>query len=235
MAMKASILIVDDDPDILTVLKANLQLHGFEAVTASTCAEAEERLNEQLPDLVVLDRVLPDGEGVEMCRKWSNQVRGLPIIMLTALDTVSDRVLGLESGADDYVVKPFEPLELVARIKACLRRLKPEGGSVSGEISAGSLHISRTSMTATLRDEPLELTPKEYQLLCLLAEHQGEVLNRDFIRKSLWKDSQIYSWSRVIDVHIQHLRQKIEEDPSNPQCIVTMPGMGYKFMPPKAS
>ncbi len=228
--MKPSILVVDDDPDILTVLKANLQLHGFEAVTAASCAEAEDRLNEKVPDLVVLDRILPDGEGVELCKLWSERIQGLPIILLTAMDTISDKVLGLESGADDYVVKPFEPVELVARIKACLRRNKPEGG---GRIVAGALSIDMASMTVVLRDSELDLTPKEYRLLCLLAERSGEVLSRDAIRKALWSDSQIYSWSRVIDVHIQHLRQKIEEDPANPACILTVPGTGYKFVPPK--
>ncbi len=228
--MKATILIVDDDPDILTVLKANLQMHGFETITASSCAEAEERLEQKRPDLIVLDRILPDGEGMEMCRRWSQQTRGLPIIMLTAMDTVSDRVLGLESGADDYVVKPFEPVELVARIKACLRRLKPEEGDV---IVSGGLTIDPSAMSVTLRGEPVELTPKQYQLLSLLARHPGKVHSRDQIRKELWSHSKIYSWSRVIDVHIQHLRQKMERNPSEPECIITVPGTGYKFIPPE--
>jgi DNA-binding response OmpR family regulator len=224
--MNASILIVDDDPDILTVLKANLQLRGFQVETASSCEEAEECMERRPPDLVVLDRILPDGEGVELCGRWNARHRGLPIIMLTAKDSVSDRVLGLESGADDYVVKPFEPLELVARIKACLRRLKPED---RGRLEAGGIVIDRASMTVTLEGEPVELTPREYRLLCLFAEHRGEVLSRDFIRKAVWKDSKIYSWSRVIDVHIQHLRQKIEADPSNPEYIKTVTGTGYRF------
>lgn len=225
--MKGNILIVDDDPDILTVLKANLQLHGFEVVIASSCAEAEERLNERMPDLVVLDRKLPDGEGVELCSRWNRKHKGVPVIMLTAMDSVSDRVLGLECGADDYVVKPFEPMELVARIKACLRRLRP---GTREKITTGELSIDRSSMTVTLRGNSLELTPKEYQLLCLFVEHIDEVLSREFIRKVLWKDSQIYSWSRVIDVHIQHLRQKIEDDPSDPHTLIAIPGTGYRFV-----
>lgn len=228
------ILIVDDDPDILTVLKANLRLHGFDVDTAASCAEAEERLKEHLPDLVVLDRKLPDGDGMELSGLWNLRYRGLSVIVLTAMDSISDRVLGLESGADDYVVKPFEPLELVARIKACLRRLKPSGGPET--ITAGALSINKTSMTVLKNGEPLDLTPKQYQLLSLFVEHPGEVLSREFLRKTLWEDSQLYSWSRVIDVHVQHLRQKIEDDPSNPRMLVTIPGRGYRFdVPEKAA
>lgn len=227
---KACILVVDDDPDILTVLKANLELHGFYVKTASTCAEADAIVRESEPNLVVLDRILPDGEGSELCRHWGREQRRMPVIMLTAMDSVSDKVLGLESGADDYVIKPFEPLELMARIKACLRRLQ---SGTREKINLGDIQIDRKSMTVTKTGQPLELTPKEYQLLCLLIDHEGEVLSRETIRKALWKkDTQIYSWSRVIDVHIQHLRQKIEMDPVNPLMIKTVTGTGYRFEPP---
>lgn len=224
--MKDSILLVDDNPDILTVLKANLELHGFDVLTAASCHEAAERLNERPPDLVVLDRMLPDGDGLELCSHWTKQNSSLPIILLTARDSVSDRVLGLESGADDYVVKPFEPLELVARIRACLRRLRPAGKE---KLSMGLFAVDRARMSVTLGGQPLTLTPKEYHLLCLFMEHPGEVISRDTIRKELWKDTTIYSWSRVIDVHIQHLRQKVEKDPSSPVHIKTVVGMGYRF------
>ena len=227
--MKASILVVDDSPDILTVLKANLQLHGYEVRTADSLEAAREAARERRPDLVVLDRILPDGDGIELCSSWKESFPSLPIIMLTARDQVSDKVLGLESGADDYVVKPFEPMELVARIKVCLRRLRP-GRKES--ISIGGIVIDRSSMTVTCRGVPVDLTPKEYQLLCLFAEHPGEVLSREVIRKHLWKDRQIYSWSRVIDVHVQHLMKKIEKDPSEPTCIRTVVGVGYRFEPP---
>jgi len=222
----ARILVVDDDRDICTVLKANLQLYGYQVDTACSATEAEARVAEVKPDLVVLDRVLPDGEGVEICGRWSKLYKGMPIIMLTARDSVSDRVVGLDSGADDYVVKPFEPLELVARIKACLRRMTPE---FKEKLTLGALTVDKTSMTVTLEGKAVELTPKEYQLLCLLLDHKGEVLSRETIRKTLWKNSSLYSWSRVIDVHVQHLRQKLEKDPANPEYIKTILGTGYKF------
>lgn len=224
--MKDTILIVDDNPDILTVLRANLELHRLRVLTAASCQEAQRSLEENRPDLVVLDRMLPDGDGVNLCKQWRQQERSLPVILLTARDTVSDKVLGLESGADDYVVKPFEPLELIARIKACLRRLKPEGRE---KLSLGEFALDKAAMAVTLRGRPLDLTPKEYRLLCLFMEHPGEVTSRDTIRKELWRNTSIYSWSRVIDVHIQHLRQKIEADPSNPVHIRTVVGTGYRF------
>ena len=124
------------------------------------------------------------------------------------------------------IVKPFEPLELVARIKACLRRVRPGKGE---QVSVGEITIDRSSMTVTCHGTPVELTPKEYQLLCLFAEHPGEVLSREVIRKHLWKDRQIYSWSRVIDVHVQHLRRKIEKDPADPRYVKTIVGVGYRF------
>ena len=224
--MKASILVVDDNPDILTVLKANLQLHDYRVVTAGSLRAAVLKVEEERPDLVVLDRILPDGDGIELCGTWKETFPSLPIIMLTARDQVSDKVLGLESGADDYVVKPFEPLELVARIKACLRRVRPGKGE---HLSVGEITIDRSSMTVTCRGTSVELTPKEYQLLCLFAEHTGEVLSREVIRKHLWRDRQIYSWSRVIDVHVQHLRRKIEKDPADPRYVKTIVGVGYRF------
>jgi len=226
--MSDKILIVDDNRDILTVLRANLELHGFAVLAAETGKDAAAILDESTPDLVVLDRMLPDCDGAELLNQWRQQERTVPVILLTARDSVSDRVLGLESGADDYVVKPFEPLELIARVKACLRRLKPEGKTV---LSAGDFFLDRAAMRITLRGTPLELTPKEYRLLSLFLEHQGEVISRERIKKELWKNTKIYSWSRVIDVHIQHLRQKIEPVPSDPVHIRTVIGTGYMFEP----
>ncbi len=220
------ILVVDDDPDIINVLKANLELHDYEVDTAMNCRETEERLSERLPDLVILDLMLPDGDGIEVCRRIKGEFRDLPIIMLTARDRISDKVMGLESGADDYVVKPFETLELIARIKACLRRYRVQEPDV---LQAGDVKIDYQRRLVEVRGRRIELTPKEFELLCLLMENRGKVLSRDFIRRSLWRGSQLYSWSRVIDVHIQHLRQKIEEDPSAPEYILTIAGVGYRF------
>ena len=226
--MNKRILAVDDDVDILKVLKANLELHNYEVVTADTWQKAQEVLSLSHPDLILLDVMLPDGDGIEICRELRKKRARVPIIMLTARDKISDKVMGLESGADDYVVKPFETLELIARIKACLRRVK---SPVEDEqVQVGNIKINYKKRLVTVSEKRVDLTPKEYNLLCFLVNHRGEALSRDSIRKNIWKDSHIYSWSRVIDVHIQHLRQKIEKDPSKPKYIITVSGAGYRFM-----
>lgn len=223
--MKKHLLVVDDDPDILKVLKANLELYGFDAITAGNWAKAKEILKDHLPDLIILDLMLPDGDGIEICKLLKEQYRKTPIIMLTAKDSVSDKVMGFESGADDYIVKPFETLELIARIKACLKRTMP----VDSTIVINDLEVNSRAHTVKLKGKEIELTPKEYELLYLFITNRGEVISREFIRKKIWRDSKIYSWSRVIDVHIQHLRHKIEKDPSEPEYVLTVPGSGYKF------
>ena len=226
--MNNRILAVDDDADILKVLKANLELHDYEVLTADTWQKAQKVLSMSQPDLILLDVMLPDGDGIEICRELRKDFSMVPIIMLTARDKISDKVMGLESGADDYVVKPFETLELVARIKACLRRVK---SPVDDEkIQIGNIKINYKKRLVKVSGKQVDLTPKEYNLLCFLVNHRGEALSRDSIRKNIWKDSHIYSWSRVIDVHIQHLRQKIEKDPSKPKYIITVSGAGYRFM-----
>lgn len=220
------ILVIDDDPDILTVLKANLELHKFAVTTADSWSEGEKALSSKKPDLLILDLMLPDGNGIDICRTIRTQNASFPIIMLTAKDKISDKVIGLESGADDYVVKPFETLELIARIKACLRRSRP---AFEDQVTIGSLHIDYKRRIVKIKDREIILTPKEYDLLCFLISKRGTVVNREEIKQHLWKESQIYSWSRVIDVHVQHLRQKIEEDPSSPEYVVTVSGLGYRF------
>jgi DNA-binding response OmpR family regulator len=224
--LKKQLLVVDDDPDILRVLKANLELYGFAPIMAGSWTMAQELLNTVLPELIILDLTLPDGDGMEICRQLKDLYPKIPIIMLTAKDRVSDKVMGLESGADDYIVKPFETLELIARIKACLRRNEPR----EKKIAIGDLIVDLMAGNVFVRNSPVTLTRKEYDMLCLLLKHRGEVVSRDLIRKTIWKSSKLYSWSRVIDVHIQHLRQKIETDPSNPAYLITVPGKGYKFL-----
>lgn len=223
--MKKQLLVVDDDPDILKVLKANLELYGFDTITAGNWAKAKEILNDHLPDLIILDLMLPDGDGIQICKLLKDRHPRIPIIMLTAKDSVSDKVMGFESGADDYIVKPFETLELIARIKACLKRTMP----VDSTIAINDLEVNFNTHTVKLKGTEIELTPKEYELLYLFITNRGEVISREFIRKKIWRDSKIYSWSRVIDVHIQHLRHKIEKDPSEPEYVLTVPGSGYKF------
>lgn len=223
---KKTICIVDDDRDILQVLAANLMLHGFSVLTAETVSSCREQVCRQIPDLIVLDAMLPDGDGFSVCKSLREAYPSMPIIMLTARDKVSDKVIGLESGADDYVVKPFETLELIARIKVCLRRLQPVTAAV---VHAGDVTIDLERRQVHVRGTQVVLTSKEFELLGLLAGKHGKVVSREEIRRHLWKESEIYSWSRVIDVHIQHLRQKIEESPSDPRYILTVPGIGYRM------
>jgi len=224
--LKQRLLVVDDDPDILRVLKANLELYGYEVLLAPAWAAAAEILGRELPDLVILDITLPDGNGVDICRELKGRYPKTPVILLTAKDRVSDKVMGLESGAEDYIVKPFETLELMARIKVCLRRYRPS----DEKAEVGDLCIDFKKRCVHRSGKQVELTPREYDLLCLFVTNRGEPLSREFIRKTIWKGSQIYSWSRVIDVHIQHLRQKIEKKPLEPEYILTVPGVGYKLM-----
>ncbi|HAK88597.1 MAG: DNA-binding response regulator [Nitrospirae bacterium GWC2_46_6] len=226
--MSNKILVIDDDTDILKVLKANLELHKFDVATAASWSEGQKAIALNKPDVLILDLMLPDGDGIDICRTLRVQYPALPIIMLTAKDKISDKVIGLESGADDYVVKPFETLELIARIKACLRRTKT---AAEEQITIGDLSIDCKRRVVRIKNREIILTPKEYDLLSLLVENRGSVVGREQIKKHLWKESKIYSWSRVIDVHIQHLRQKIETNPAEPEYIITISGIGYKFRP----
>jgi DNA-binding response OmpR family regulator len=226
-AEKITLLVVDDDADIRTVLKANLGLHGFHVITAANLTEAREVLKTAFPALVILDLTLPDGDGLDFCGEFKASHPQIPVIMLTARDKLQDKIIGLETGADDYVVKPFETSELLARIRARLRQAQPS--EPVHTISAGDLQVDIANHLVTLRREAVPLTPKQFQLLVFLIENRGRLVTREEIRRSLWKDSPIYSWSRVIDVHIQHLRQKLEDDATAPKYIITVLGQGYRF------
>lgn len=225
------IMVVDDDPDILTVLQGNLELAGYRVETFTAGLPAQEALRENPPDLLILDLTLPDIDGVLLCRRLREEGCDLPVIMLTARDTLADKVLGLEGGGDDYMVKPFAFLELQARIRTCLRRRQTGRRSAEPPVvlEFGGLRIDRHRRLVTRGGHRIELTNKEFSLLQLLAENCGRVLTREEIRKALWGQRQLYSWSRAIDVHIRHLRQKIEEDPEQPTLIHTVIGVGYRL------
>lgn len=222
-----TLLAVDDDQDIRTVLKANLGLHGFNVITAANLAEARDILQAASPALIILDLTLPDGDGLDFCGEIKALQPQTPVIMLTARDKLQDKIIGLETGADDYVVKPFETCELLARIRARLRQTQPTEDTRT--ICAGDLMVDINNHQVTRRDESIALTPKQFQLLAFLMENSNRLVTREEIRRTLWKDSPIYSWSRVIDVHIQHLRQKLEDDAAAPKYIVTVMGQGYRF------
>ncbi len=223
-----SLLAIDDDEDILIILKANLSLHGFEVTTASSLTAARTLLASFTPALILLDLTLPDGDGLDFCQDLKQDNPRLPIIMLTARDKLQDKIVGLETGADDYVVKPFATSELLARIRARLRQSEPVVRSGT-TIRCGDLVADLDNHQVTRRGEAVPLTPKQFQLLAYLLENCGRLVTREDIRRALWKDSPIYSWSRVIDVHIQHLRQKLEDDATAPQYIVTVVGQGYRL------
>lgn len=219
------ILLVDDDSDILRILRDNLELDGYKVCAASTGKEALRLFESVRAVLIVLDLSLPDIDGIQVCRSIREK-SNVPIIMLTARDRLPDKVLGLETGADDYLVKPFDYLELAARIKACLRRQGPVFGAAE-IIELDDLKIDVGKNTVWKRGEKVSLTQREFTLLVLLARNAGRVLDRTVIRRTLWPEGELYRDSRVIDVHVQHLRSKLEDNPAEPRHVVTVPGVGY--------
>jgi len=225
----ARILVVEDDPDIRTVLMDQLTLDGYDAVGASTGKDALKRLDETAPDLVILDLKLPDIDGLLICQQI-RQKSDVPIIIVSARDSLPDKIRGLEVGADDYVTKPFEYLELEARIRACLRRRKVQVKDTE-PLDFGELKIYRQRRMIEVSGKEIKLTKKEFELLSLFIENQGKVLTREFLSSRLWNKKEVYPWSRALDVHIRRLRKKIEPDPANPRYILTHAGVGYRFTP----
>ncbi|MGQ9881074.1 MAG: response regulator [Armatimonadota bacterium] len=220
-------LVVDDEQPLLDALRYALQREGFEVITATDSEEALQVFGEQNPDLVILDVMLPTRSGFEVCqilRKRSN----LPIIMLTAKGTESDRVVGLEIGADDYVTKPFSMRELMARIRSVLRRASSPSAPAGPVLKAGVLVLDVNQYEARLGDTLLNLSPKEFELLRFLMEHPGQVFSRQNLLDRVWGEDK-YIEERTVDVHIHWLREKIEPDPRKPKYLLTVRGVGYKF------
>jgi DNA-binding response OmpR family regulator len=235
--MAEKVLVVEDETALRETLAYNLRKEGYEIEAVGDGREAVEIARLARPDLIVLDLMLPGMDGFEVCRVIRREM-STPIIMLTARDDEIDRVVGLEVGADDYLTKPFSMRELMARVKAQLRRsrLIEDELQKSREAAApahdvlkfGNLVINRTRSEVTLEGQPLQVKPQEYQLLLFFAEHRGQMLSRQFVLERVW------GWdftgdSRTVDVHVRWLRQKIESDPSHPQRIVTVRGGGYRF------
>lgn len=225
--LNQTILVIDDDEDIVKTIKGNLELDGYAVRFAHEGRSGIELAREHRPHLVVLDLNLPDIDGIKACQFMRREF-DFPIIMLTARDGLSDMVLGLECGADDYVVKPFNALELSARIKAVLKRT--ERSMVKSCYEGKCVTIDFKSRQVHVRGHCVQLTKTEYELLELFVSYPGEVLSREFIREQIWRDSGLYKHSRTVDVHIQRLRKKLESDPNNPRFIVTVAGVGYKYM-----
>ncbi|KLU60470.1 transcriptional regulatory protein WalR [Peptococcaceae bacterium CEB3] len=224
-----TILVVDDEKPIQELLRFNLEKEGYKVRLAADGAEALDWVEKELPDLMILDLMLPGMTGLEVCRRlrMMPKYRELPIIMLTAKGEEIDKVLGLELGADDYMTKPFSPRELVARIKARLRRVTVTPDD-SVEIKRGDLRMDLGRFQVFVQGQETELTPKEFELLRVLVLNPGRVYSRDELLEQIWG----YDYAgdtRTVDVHIRHLRQKIEQDPSNPSRIETLRGVGYRF------
>ncbi|MGG2095152.1 response regulator transcription factor [Bacillus sp. S13(2024)] len=235
--MSNRILVVDDEEFILTLIEFNLQQAGFEVITAMDGETALNKAQTERPDLIILDLMLPKMDGMEVCKELRLQRIMTPILMLTAKDDEFDKVLGLELGADDYMTKPFSPREVVARVKAILRRTKLHDEQVpevedENSIIIAELKILPDFYEAYFQGEKLELTPKEFELLVYLARHKSRVLTRDQLLSAVW-NYDFAGDTRIVDVHISHLRDKIEKNTKKPTYIKTIRGLGYKLEEPK--
>ena len=227
----ARILLVDDEQSIQTLLSYPLRKDGYDVVQAVDGREALARFDEQNFDLVVLDVMLPQMDGLEVCRRLRSQ-SSVPIIMLTAKSEEIDKVVGLELGADDYITKPFSLREFSSRVKAVLRRAEMSHQATDGvdeePLSVGNLRIDFLKRTAKVQGEEVTLTFVEFEILSTLARAPGRVFTRDMLLAGIWGDS-AYRDQRTIDVHIRHLREKLEQDPKEPEYLFTVRGVGYRF------
>lgn len=224
------ILIVDDDPDCLATITDSLEWEGFQVVCSERGREALGRYRNEDVALVILDLNLLDVDGIQVCRRIRKESE-IPIIILSGRSTVSDRVLGLEAGADDYVTKPCDCLELCARIRAVLGRRYRSARSQE-VLVVGPLQIDCQNRTVCKNGKPVDLTKTEFELLEHMARCPNEALKRSLLIRSVWDGKDLSQNSRVLDVHVQHLRAKLEDDPSQPQLIMTVPGVGYLLSVP---
>ncbi len=230
MSTQKKILIVDDEQSIRTLLEYNLKQAQYETVSVADGEEAVQKAESEKPDLILLDLMLPKMDGIDVCKTLKRRGIDIPIIMLTAKGDELDKVLGLEIGADDYMTKPFSPREVVARVKAVLRR---SGDSVdrsedNSMISSGALTVHPEQYGAYLDKVELEFTPKEFELLVYFMQNKNRVLSRDQLLSAVW-NYDFAGDTRIVDVHVSHLREKIEENTKKPTFIKTVRGIGYKF------
>jgi two-component system response regulator VicR len=226
--VSAKILIVDDEPPIIDMLRYNLERGNYEVVVAWDGEEAVRKAQSERPDLIILDLMLPRLDGLEVCRAVRRQ-RDVPIIMLTARDDEIDRVVGLELGADDYVLKPFSMRELMVRVKNVLRRTSPRPAETSPDLSrVGPLRLELRGREATLHGQNLDLTTLEYELLAYLVQHAGQVLSREQLLNGVW-GYDYYGDQRVVDAAVKRLRAKLRPAEPTEELIVTVRGVGYKL------
>ncbi len=233
--VRQTILVVDDEPMVREVVCRYLQLDGFDVVELDNGDDALRWLERHLPDLVVLDVMLPGVDGFEIIRQLRSR-SAVPVIMLTARADETDRIVGLELGADDYVVKPFSPRELTARVKTVLRRAVAAGGGAAEVVTAEELHFDGLAIDLRTREvvadgRPIELTPKEFDLLARLAQAPRQVFTRRQLLEAVWDSAPEYQDPATVTVHVGRIRQKLEADPSAPRWITTARGVGYRFEP----
>ncbi|HSE82190.1 MAG TPA: response regulator transcription factor [Gaiellaceae bacterium] len=224
---KRTILLIEDEEAISEPLAAALAREGFDPVVAGTAAHGLELFERRSPDLVLLDVMLPDGDGRDLLRRIRETSR-TPVVMLTARGEEMDRVLGLELGADDYVTKPFSAAELAARIRAVLRRAGEAAAPGATVLEAGDVRMNLDTHEATRAGEPLELTVKEFELLRVLLEHAGKLVKRDDLVHEVW-DPAWFGSTKTLDVHISALRKKLGDDPAAPRYVHTVRGVGFRF------
>ncbi|RXZ80803.1 DNA-binding response regulator [Paenibacillaceae bacterium] len=231
--MNTKILVVEDEPAISRLIEFNLKLIGYEVHCIYDGEAVFDVLKTFRPDLIILDLMLPKMDGLQVCRELRRQENAVPIIILTALHDVTDRIAGLDNGADDYLSKPFSPQELNSRIQAVLRRTQALPASNKGDVYAiGRLSVHVDQREVVVDGAPIELTPKEFELLLFLCRHRGNALSRQQLLSSVW-DYHFLANTRIVDVHISHLRDKIERNPRNPEYIMTVRSFGYKFTGPQ--
>jgi two-component system response regulator ResD len=228
---QGTVLVVDDEPTIVEVVARYLERAGYETLEAGDGLEALRLAELHRPDLIVLDVMLPGVDGIEaMQRLHEGPGKPVPVILLTARGEESDRLVGLRRGADDYVVKPFSPAELVARVDAVLRRVSPPAEAAPAPIEVGPLRIDTAMRTVTLDGEEVSLTQREFDLLAYLAAHPGQVFSRDQLMEAVW-NYPFYTDTSTVTVHVRRLRAKLGDDPSEPSFIETVWGVGYRLRP----
>jgi len=227
--MSKKILILEDDPGILLSLKDELESEGYIVFEAEDGGKGLALIKEKKPDLIILDIMLPVFDGYEICKRLRMEGDTTPIIMLTVKDKEIDKVLGLELGADDYVTKPFSLREVLARVKAILRRAEERTKDLDN-YSFGQIELDFKKYEAKKKDKRLDLTPLEFHMLKLLIQKKGEVLSRDDFLDKIWGEDNMCVSFRTVDSHIANIRKKIEDDPSNPKHITSVRGVGYKFI-----
>ena len=232
------VLVVDDEPSILTLLTFNLEKEGYQVTTSEDGKNGFELALSNQYDFIILDVMLPGMDGLEITKALRREKIDTPILILTAKDEQVDKIIGLEIGADDYLTKPFSPREVLARMKAIFRRLKPttteplQEDTPKAPLVIGEIRVDEQNYEVFVRNQPIELTPKEFELLVYFMKRKDRVINRETLLERIWQYD-FAGQSRIVDVHISHLRDKIEPDPIRPVYLVTVRGFGYRFQEPK--